>query len=92
MKELQHITVGNAARIPCSIRTLKPFEVFGNVRPWVSYGDTADTILYLASRVELQDEDLRALKDLLERLSSSLKALQDDQDQHPDGKVGTGEQ
>ena len=84
--ECDHIVVANAPRIPCSIRTLKPYYYEGP-KPFVHAGQLGDALLYLASRAALPEEDLRALKELLERLSSSLQALQERESVIPQDNV-----
>lgn len=84
MKELDRFVVANSARIPCTVRTLRPFFTGGSAEPWVHSGEISDAILYLAARVELPDEEIRALKELLERLSFSLKELSVSPDHHPE--------
>ena len=80
MKELDHFVVANAARIPCTLRTLRPFRLEGGTTPWVHVGEVSDSLLYLASRVALPDDEIRALKELLERLSCLIKDLSDSPD------------
>lgn len=72
MTELDRFVIANPSRIPCTVRTLKPFRVEGTMRPWVHSGEILDAVLYLASRAGLPDDEIRALKELLERLSYSL--------------------
>lgn len=88
MHELDHIVVANAPKIPCTLRTLKPFSVAG-MKPFVHAGEVSDAILYLASRAGLPDEEIRALKELLERLSFSLKALQEKESESHQENVET---
>lgn len=83
MNELDHFVVANAARIPCTVRTLKPFWLGSDLKPWVHSSEISDAILYLAARTGLPDEEIRALKELLERLSSSLKEKSASVDHHP---------
>lgn len=83
MFEADRFTVANSARIPCTVRTLKPFYIGGELKPWVHSGEISDALLYLASRAALPDDEIIALKGLLERLSSSLQALSDSEDQAP---------
>lgn len=71
-EELDRFVVANHSRIPCTVRTLKPFKVEGTMRPWVHSGELLDAILYLAARSGMPDDEIRALKELLERLSSLL--------------------
>lgn len=82
MNDLDHFVVANSARIPCTVRTLRPFKVEGDLKPWCHSGELSDALLYLAKRVELPEEEISALKELLERLSSSLTALSASAD-HP---------
>ncbi len=73
MNELTSFVVANAAHIPCSVRTLKPFWSAGELKPWCHQGELCDAILYLAVRAGLPDPEIRALKETFENLSSSLK-------------------
>ena len=74
--EYDAVKLANSARIPCTMRTLKPFNVEEGLVPWVHSGEAAQALLYLATRIEF--EKTPALKELLEELSSSLKVLQED--------------
>lgn len=51
-----------------------------------------DALLYLAARSGLQDEEVRALKELLEEVSSLLNSRSDLQALRQDGTVNTEEQ
>lgn len=82
MTELDRFIIANPSRIPCTVRTLKPFRVEGTMRPWVHSGEIMDAVLYLGSRAGLPDDEIRALKELLERLSCLLKDSSDSQDLH----------
>ena len=91
MNELDHFVVANKPRIPCTVRTLKPFWIADGRKPWVHYGEIADAILYLAVRTELPDDETHALKELLERLSSSINDYSDSPDHHPEEIENTSE-
>nr|UXQ87938.1 MAG: hypothetical protein [Microvirus sp.] len=80
--ETDHFVVANSARIPCTIRTLRPFFVNGDLKPWVHSGELSDALLYLAKRAELPASEISALKELLENLSSSLSTLSAPPDHH----------
>ena len=73
MNELDHFVVANAARIPCTVRTLRPFWLSGKLKPWCHSSELMDAVQYLGLRAGLPDEEIRALKELLEELSSLLK-------------------
>lgn len=81
--ELDHFVVANSARIPCTVRTLKPFWLASELKPWCHSGELMDAIQYLAVRSGLPDGEVRALKELHERVSSSLKSWSDSQDPPP---------
>lgn len=87
MNEHDRFVVANNARIPCTVRTLKPFYIVGETRPWVHSGEVSDALQYLAARAGLPPEDLHALKELLERLSSLLKDLSASAAPHPDDET-----
>lgn len=80
MEQIDRFTVANHARIPCTVRTLKPFWIADSLKPWVHFGEIADAILYLAVRTGFPEDETLALKEQLERLSSSLNALSDSQE------------
>jgi len=84
MEQLDRFVVANHAKIPCTVRTLKPFFVDGSLKPWVHSSEMFDATLYLASRAGLPDDEIRALKELLVRLSSLLSNLSDTPDHHPE--------
>lgn len=90
MFEQDRFTVANSARIPCTVRTLKPYYLAGEVKPWVHSGEISDALLYLASRAALPEDEIIALKGLLERLSSSLQALSASEGQAPVNGENTG--
>ncbi len=89
MNELHSFVVANAAHIPCSVRTLKPFWSAGELLPWCHQGELCDAIIYLAARTGLPDEEIRALKETFENLSSSLKASSVIRDHPRDEKIRT---
>lgn len=91
MEQLDRFIVANPARIPCTVRTLKPFFVDGSLKPWVHSAEMCDAILYLAARVGLPESETIALRELLERLSSSLCALSGTQDPPLAAEANTGE-
>jgi len=63
MNELNSFVVANAARIPCTVRTLKPFWINGEIKPWCHSGELCDAILYLSARAGLPPEEILALKE-----------------------------
>lgn len=74
--EYDHVKLANTAKIACTMRTLKPYSLEENgLAPWVHSGEAMQALLYLAARIEF--DQTRALKELLEELSSSLKAASD---------------
>ncbi len=87
-----HFVVANAARIPCTVRTLRPFYVDGDLKPWCHSGELSDAILYLAKRIELPPAEISALKELLESLSSSLSKESASEDLHQVANINTSEQ
>lgn len=89
MHELDHFVVANPSRIACTVRTLKPFWTAGDLKPWCHYGQLADALLYLAVRSSMPDEEVRALKELFERLSCSLNGELGSQDRPPEGTENT---
>ena len=91
MDELDRITVANYARIPCTIRTLKPFFSAG-MKPFVHMGEISDALLYLAVRANMPDVEVRALKELLESLSSSISNVSVSPAHHPVDEENTVEQ
>ena len=88
--QLDHVVVANPAKIPCSLRTLKPYYANGP-KPYVHVGQLGDAILYLASRADLPPEEIRALRELLERLSSLLTAQRDAEKGTPPGEEWTND-
>lgn len=91
--ELDHVVVANSARIPCTIRTLRPFYITEDkLKPFVHSGEISDALLYLASRAGLPVGEIHALKELLENLSSSLKNLSDTLVPARDRNINTDEQ
>lgn len=84
MNELDHFVVANKPRIPCTVRTLKPFWLASELKPWCHVSELLDAIQYLAVRAGMPDEAVRALKELHEELSSSLNAISDSRDQAPE--------
>ena len=88
MNELDHFVVANPARIPCSVRTLKPFWLANELKPWCHSGQLMDAIEYLAVRAGMPDDGVRALKELHEEVSSLLSAKSASEARHqedPDG-------
>ena len=75
MKEIDHIIVGNAPRIPCTIRTLKSFWQTGGLPPMTHIGELLDAVQYLALRAGFSEDRISALKELHDDLSSSLKEM-----------------
>ena len=92
MNEITSFVVANAARIPCTVRTLKPFWSIGELKPWCHVGELCDAIQYLAVRAGLPDTEIRALKELHENLFSSLNALSDTADLVPEDEKRTSAQ
>lgn len=86
------ITVANAARIPCSLRTLAPRGYNGNYNTWVHVGEMMDALLYLSGRLQVPEGQTRALKEALEELSSSINAASVSRDQAPGEKESTDAQ
>lgn len=81
--QLDHFVVANAARIPCTVRTLRPFYVDGDLKPWCHLGELIDALLYLAKRAELPATEILALQGLLGKLSSLISDLSEQQDLRP---------
>ena len=84
MQELDHFVVANKPRIPCTVRTLKPYWSAGKRVPFVHYQELAEALLYLAIRAELPDAEIHALKELHEKLFSLIADLSVTED-HPQG-------
>lgn len=80
MNELDHFVVANPARIPCSVRTLKPYWLAGERKPWCHSSQLMDALQYLAVRAGMPDEEVRALKELHEELSCLLSTSSDSED------------
>lgn len=76
MIELDYFVLANAGRIPCTVRTIRPYSIVGPLKPWVTLGEIASAVDYLCSRSEMQEQDRLALKELFEKLRSSLMARQ----------------
>jgi len=91
MNELNSFVVANAARIPCTVRTLKPYWSAGDSNPWCHQGELADALLYLAVRSGLPDSEVRALKETFENLSSSLKNSSENPDRPQGNDTHTNE-
>lgn len=89
--ELNHFVVANSARIPCTVRTLRPFKIEGDLKPWCHSGEISEALLYLAKRAELPEPEITALKELLENLSSLLSALSASEDHHQVNAIPTVE-
>ncbi|AXL14890.1 hypothetical protein [Microviridae sp.] len=88
MLEKDRFVVANFSKIPCTVRTLRPFLSAGP-NPWVHSGELMDALLYLAARSGLPDDSIRALKELLEELSYSLKTGSVSQDHLPEENTAT---
>ncbi len=91
MNELNSFVVANAAHIPCTVRTLKPFWSAGELKPWCHQAELSDALLYLAARAGLPDPEIRALKETFENLSSLLKNLSDSPDPRREDDQPTNE-
>ena len=73
MLEQNTFVVANYARIPCTVRTLKPFYLSGESKPWVHIDEILDAVLYLAKRIELPVDQTNALEELQGNLSYFIK-------------------
>lgn len=77
MQELDHFVVANPGKIPCSVRTLRPYWNAGELKPWCHVGQLGDALEYLALRSGMDEQDISVLKEQHEKLYSLLKAAQD---------------
>lgn len=87
--EFDYVTVANSAKIPLSIRTLKPYLSEG-LPPWVALGHVIQALTYLARRISMDPAEIRVLEESLDVLYYSVKALRDEtSDSRPAGTRST---